>query len=222
MGNFDLQTSRLRCHLLKEDFIILLFETFSERCHKMTDFEVLMTFVNSDQSSWGRNPYLLLITKISGDGQTAQLETAICWSAGDFWTKLLKAKRLLLGDFTGEFYYPHKGDDLCDRWMPLWCRGSSYQNDQWLSSIQQWAGEKLWNKDWAVASRFCRSWNLPLKFLLTSTNRSKPRLSFFCAENSSFLLKNFHFGNSFFVLKTKRKRNKNHIILKNNFLQTKS
>ena len=60
MGNFDLQTSRLRCHLLKDDFIILLFETFSERRHKMKDFEVLMTFVNSDQSSWGRDPCLLL------------------------------------------------------------------------------------------------------------------------------------------------------------------
>jgi hypothetical protein len=32
----------------------------------MKDFEVLMTFVNSDQSSWGRDPCLLLITDFPG------------------------------------------------------------------------------------------------------------------------------------------------------------
>ena len=90
MGNFDftkfstempfadLQTSLLRCHLQKGDFIILLFETFPERRRTMKDFEVLMTFVNSDQSSWGRDPCLLFDYRLSGDGQTARIESAIC------------------------------------------------------------------------------------------------------------------------------------------------
>ena len=33
-----------------------------------------------------------------------------------------------------------------ERWMPFQCRGSSYQNDQRLGSIQEWTGEKLSTK----------------------------------------------------------------------------
>ena len=90
MGDFDSQNSRLRyhllilqtslqiCHLLICEFIILLFETFPEGRHTMKDFEVLMTFVNSDQSSRERDLCLLFDYRLSGDGQTARIETAIC------------------------------------------------------------------------------------------------------------------------------------------------
>ena len=89
----DLQTSLLRCHLLICDFIILLCETFSERRHTMKDLEALMTFVNSDQSSWGKDPCLLFITDSSGMDiffENKDCHLLIHWGFLITWTSFFK------------------------------------------------------------------------------------------------------------------------------------
>ena len=99
MGDFDLQTSRLRCHFLK-------------------GFEVLMTLLRTTQLLWER----IIVCRLSEDVNRS------------------------------------KGAE----WTLFWYRGSSYQNDRSMGSIQEWAGEKLSNKtlpdeDWTRAREFILS-----------------------------------------------------------------
>ena len=87
----------------EDDFIILLFEPFPERCHKMKNLGGA-DLVNSDQSSWGRDPCLLLIKDSweECDNTIMGRYRYLCWG--------------IYTNFSRFFFW---WGEPVDRWMPF-------------------------------------------------------------------------------------------------------